>query len=93
MKDYHDWREETDQWIEDNPTVYALFEKYALKKLHKNQAFGVKALAERVRWEVNFLWAHKKYKLNNNYSAYIARRLVAVHPKLLPLLKFRKTRY
>ena len=86
-----DLRRRAEEWIVKNPTVYALFLRFAREKLARNRRFGAKELAERVRWEIDLLWADSEFKVNNNYTAYIARRLVVDEPRLLPLLRFRRT--
>jgi hypothetical protein len=59
----------------------------------RGRPFGVKLLAERVRWEVAYHWGEQQYKLNNNLTSYVARQLVHDLPALKPYLKFRKTRW
>lgn len=80
------------RWIQENPLEYGLFERFALEMASGRRRFGAKALAERVRWEMNTHY-DGKYKINNNYIAYIARALIEDHPFLEGLLRFRKTRY
>jgi len=87
-----DLRRAAEKWITANPDVYRLFIRFALEMSTKGRRFGVKLLAERVRWEVTFTYG-LDYKVNNNYTAYIARMLVADHPSLTPFIQFRKTRY
>lgn len=87
-------RDEAARWIAENPQVYRLFERFALEAAAQGRPFGAKLLAERVRWECVVVGrSDDLYKLNNNHTAYVARRLVADHPELGPLLRFRKTRY
>ena len=85
-------RSETEAWIEANPGVYELFLRFAREMKETRRPLSAKLLAERVRWELAF---QKKgdYKLNNNHTAYIARRLIMDDPSLEPFLKFRKTQW
>jgi len=53
----------------------------------------MKALAERVRWEAATLWDEDcGFKINNNHTAYIGRRLMAKHPQLAAYIETRRTR-
>lgn len=89
-----DIRAQAAVWIADNPQAFALFERFALALAERGRSFGMKALAERVRWEVLQTWADDAagYKLNNNLVAYIGRELVARHPSLAGFIEFRKCR-
>ena len=85
-------REEFEKWHRENPGVYRLFEKFALTMSAMGKPFGAKFLAERVRWEC-YISARDDYAVNNNLTAYIARRLVQDHPELWQFLRFRRTKY
>ena len=85
-------REQAAKWIEETPEAYRMFERFALEAFHAGQRFGAKALAERVRWECEIL-GRGEFKINNNYTAYVARKLVLDHPELASMLRFRETRY
>lgn len=82
----------TQRWIEDNPKAYALFRKYALELAKRRTKIGIGLIAERVRWEAVFEWGKDDFKINNNYRAYIARRLVAENPELEGKFEFRAAR-
>lgn len=81
-------------WIIANPQAFALFERFALNMAASGRRFGMKALAERVRWEVLATWEKDAdgYRLNNNLPAYLGRELVARHPELANFLEFRRCR-
>jgi len=88
-----DYRAKAEAWIAKHPEVYALFERFALQAAAKGRRFGVKLLAERVRWECFFQRdAEDTFKINNSLVAFIARRLVRDHPKLEKYIEFRKVR-
>ncbi len=78
-------------WIDTNPEIYGLFRKFAFQALKTGRHFGMKALAERVRWECNVEWGGS-FKVNNNFVTYIGRRLIREYPELKPLIETRKTR-
>jgi hypothetical protein len=90
--DHENLREATSAWISENRGVYSLFLKFAQEMASKGRCFGVKMLAERVRWECLVL-LNGDYKINNNYVAYIARRLVMEDPSLGRYIRFRKTQW
>ena len=84
----------TDKFLTDNPNVFPLFETYALVMLRLSKKFGIGLLTERVRWHVLTQWEHDEdgFKINNNFRAYIARRLIRKHPGLKDLLQVRRIR-
>jgi hypothetical protein len=86
-------RAEFEKWFEEHRGIYRLFERYALRMANIGQPFGAKFLAERVRWECVVTGRSDGYKVNNNLTSYIARRLVQDHPELGKFLRFRKTKY
>ena len=86
------WRERTDQWINEYPHVFAMFEKFALEMLRKGAKFGINLLRERVRWECLFVYG-TKYKFCNTMSPYVARRLIERHPDLRPVIKCKRTKW
>ena len=89
-----DLRAEADRWIAENPQVYQLFQWFANQMLEQKRRFGIGQLAERVRWECGLRGRpDEEYKVNNNYRAYIARRLVADNPELESYLRFRKVKF
>lgn len=93
--DKRDLRKEAAIFIAENPAVYELFMKFAREMLEVYEHFGINLLTERVRWEVKRFWKkdERGFKINNNHSPYISRKLVEDEPRLEPLLRFRRTRY
>ena len=87
-------RTKAEKWLTANPKVYPLFERFALEAFERGKPFGAKLLAERVRWECLISSRDDAgYKVNNNYTAYVARKLVEDHPKLGNVMRFRQTKY
>jgi len=65
----------------ENPVVYMLFKEYAEQIKSTGRAhFGAKAIFERIRWEMALQTYSDEFKLNNNYTAYYARKLMAELP-------------
>ena len=83
------------EWTEQNPEAYDLFKRFAADVVRVGFRCSISFITERVRWETEMVWEKDRrgFKLNNNYRAYIARKLVVDVPGLEPLIRFRKTRY
>lgn len=81
----------TKTWIDVNPEVCMLFVRLALGKHARGQRFGMKQLAEAVRWEFPEVGERTSpFKLNNLYVAYIGRWLIENYPVLRTSISFRK---
>lgn len=76
-------------WMAEHPEAMRLFERLALVAAGRGRRFGMKALAERVRWEFSIERNDDEYKINNNHVAYVGRELVRRHPHLGKLIEFR----
>jgi len=74
--------------------VYQLFYSFAMERARAGRRFGVKALAERVRWEVALAHPTKAddLKINNSHIAYLARDLARENPRLREFIEFRRVR-
>jgi hypothetical protein len=85
---YREWRQ-----TPESEVVMGHFRRLAQEAADRHRPFGMKALAERVRWEIAMAVhpGEAGSKLNNIYVAYIGRELVQELPVLKPLVKFRKT--
>lgn len=72
-----------EEYHRENPHVYELFLKYA--KQVKNSGFdrfSSKAIYERLRWHLSFETNDcDAFKLNNNYTSFYARKVMAEHPE------------
>lgn len=64
------------------PDVCALFESLALKiAAQKWQRYSADAVLHRIRWEMQIERGNRAFKVNNNWSAPLARWFMAVHPE------------
>lgn len=86
-------RTEAERWISANTARYHLMCGKALSRLDAGQSVNIQMLAEWARLEVEGKKDRDGFKLNNNHTAYIARRMVADHPRLATAFRFRETRY
>lgn len=84
--------EKAAEWMTSHPEAMALFEVLALQASRGGKRFGMKALAERVRWEYHVERNDDSYKINNNYVAYIGRELIRRHPELGECIEMRQVR-
>ena len=91
--DRGDLRAKAETWMRENPDIYGLFLKFARQMLDRRRRFGINLLRERVRWETAFLYEEGTFKINNNLSPYIARRLLMDEPALEGLMRCRRTRW
>ncbi len=87
-----DIRDNAERWIRENPDVMSLFERFALELAARKAAFGMRLVAERVRWECAFAYT-TPFKINDHHTPYVARELVRRHPFLVDHLSFRRTKY
>lgn len=66
-----------------NPRVFELLYHFTLQRAANRARFGIAAVFERVRWEVDVTtYEDTGLKLNNNYRAYYARLLSLYDPAL-----------
>lgn len=71
------------QWIERNPTAWRYMVAFALDRHRRGLHFGMKALVERVRWELAGVDSGTSpYKIDNRIVSGLARELVSAHPEL-----------
>lgn len=74
-----------------NPHVYAEFERRAMELLCAGaRRIGVKAIAERIRWDVHVRVLTEDYKINNSLVALYARLLIHRHPELAEVIELRQ---
>jgi hypothetical protein len=77
-------------WIARNQEAWTFMVGQALQCADRGQRFGMKALAEVVRWRGR-LADGTPYKLDNRIVSSLARILVAEHPSLKPYLEMRRS--
>lgn len=76
------------EWIAANPEAWAYMTRTARFAASRGVRFGMKGLAEHVRWN-HILANGVPYKLNNNIVSALARILVEEHPFVAPYLEMR----
>lgn len=65
-----------------NGLVYEAFERCALDLIGSGvRHYGAKAIFEYLRYATNVRGLGDQFKLNNNYTAYFARKFEELHPE------------
>lgn len=85
-------RQRAMDWMDGHPDGMALFEKFALELADRRLRLGMKAIAERVRWEFMVSRDGDDWKINNSYVSWIARELIRRHPHLAEFIELRRTK-
>ena len=85
-------RERAHRWMRENPEAMAHFRGFARTMLERARHFGMKQLAERVRWEMDLRGAAEPFRINNSFVAYVGRQLVHEMPGLRGLVRCRVTK-
>lgn len=86
-------RERFEQFHSDNPVVYDLLRGFALQALHAGQRLGIRAIWERMRWELRVVLRHREhdaYKLNDHYTSHYSRLLMSNEPELRDFFEIRE---
>ena len=85
-------RERAHRWMSENPQVMHLFHRFAMELMQRKVSrLGVKAIAERVRWEC-FVMGYETPKINNSFTAYIARELAKTIPGFADRIETRRAK-
>lgn len=78
----------------ENPQVYAVLRRLALQARRAGRArLGMKMLWEVARWQLSLSAADDSpFRLNNNYTAFYARKLMREEPELAGMFELRAQR-
>lgn len=84
-----------EEFDRNNPHVYAELVKLAKRARARGvERLGIKMLYERLRWELQVETYHPgadKFRLNNNYHALYARKMMDEYPELRDLFETRES--
>lgn len=76
----------------DNPRVFELFKRFTNEARRAGRAhYGIKSIAERIRWHVSIETKGDDFKINNNFSSCYARMLIADDPSLKEFFETRRS--
>ena len=85
--------EHFEAFIEQRPDVYDLLVRLARDVKRRGVSdYGMKAVFERARWHFRIEKGEADFKLNNNYTALFARRIMEREPDLAGFFKTRERR-
>lgn len=74
--------EELEKFLRKNPHVWALFERFTFEAIHAGMTrFGAALLVNRIRWETSIETRSETVKINQNFTAYLARMFMLKHPE------------
>lgn len=77
----------------ENPKVWELFEKYAKQLIDKGvNHWSADNILHKIRFETRLETNDPNYKINNNYSAFYARKFARIYPKHKDFFEFRKSK-
>lgn len=79
------------EWIRDNPAGWHMFLGYAREMVAQDRHFGVKLIAERVRFECKLVGV--PYRLDNRIVSSLARFLIEEIPELVNYIDTRDGAY
>lgn len=86
-------KERFDLFHAQNPHVFQLFLKYSMMAKDRGfEKFSAKAVFERLRWHLNFETSGDVFKLNNDFTALYARKLIDENPEFLGFFELRERR-
>lgn len=68
------------KWLTENRASWEAFEKYTLELIGSGKKLGAKAVAERVRWDIE-IERGEEFKVNNNFVSLMARLFLIKYPE------------
>jgi hypothetical protein len=82
------------RWAAKNPDIIRLLLKFALEAKQAGfNRFGIAAIVERARWEVNFVSrGDEPFKISNDFKSRLARLLMEMEPTLEGFFELRELR-
>ena len=85
---------EFDVYHDENPEIYSTLVRFARQAVAAGAShIGIGMLYERLRWYTKVeAQSSDCYKVNNNYRAFFARKIMDEHPDLVGVFETRKSR-
>lgn len=82
-----------EQYDEKNPEIWDLFVRFAFREIGKGRRhYGAKTIFEEIRRHTKIETKDPKYKLNNSYTPYYARKFHRVYPQCDGFFELRRVR-
>jgi hypothetical protein len=87
------YRTQFEAFHAESPQVYEYFCKFAFEAIKSGfKSYSAKGIVERIRWHVEVeTQAVEEFKINNNYTAYYARKFIEDHPDHEGFFSMRKS--
>jgi hypothetical protein len=94
MSNYAKLKADFDEFDAVNPHIWGLLVKFSFDAKNAGlEKLGIKFLVERIRWELQVVTkSTDMFKINNNHTAFYARKLMTTYPELEGFFRFRKQR-
>lgn len=75
----------------ENPKIWELFLKYA-REISKSgrDKYSATMLFERIRWQTMVKTKSDSFKISNDFRAYYARKIMAIHPEFRGFFRLRE---
>lgn len=71
-----------EQFDKENSKVWELFVKFAFRAINRGfKHYGAKTIFEAIRYHCDITTTGSEFKLNNNYTAYYARKFHRTYPQ------------
>jgi len=81
---------QADQWIKENPEIYAEMKKRALAFVAKKKRFSIRLISEEVRWLFKSEKRPQGYKIKDGLTPYLGVRICQEHPEVRKFIRTRK---
>lgn len=76
-----------------NPEIWQMFCEFSFQLINLGfQRYSADAILHRVRWETAVRGVRDQYKINNNYSAFYARKFRETHPRYAAFFEMRRSK-
>ena len=86
-------RDGFNKFISENPHIYKSFEEQTFRAIKKGRTkISSDLIINYIRWEQFIESSDEHFKINNSYSAYIARFFIKQNPQYSNLFNLRKLR-
>ena len=90
---HEEMRKQAKAYHEQNPIVWNLFQQFTFELIERGfKNYGAKGVMERVRWDTDqpTVDGKSRFKINNNYTAFYARKFMIHYPQYKGFFRIRK---
>lgn len=91
IANFSDKKTKWEIWHDENPAIWAYFEKYTLDVIASGKTkISHWLIINRIRWEVSIATTGSDFKISNNYIAFYARLWAEKYPQYASLFNTKK---